>query len=186
MNSAEEERELIKRAKTDPEAFGELYEYYVERIYNYIYFRTGNVHDAEDLTGRVFFKALEAIGSYRDMGFPFSAWLFRIAHNQVANYHRDRSRKREFSIDDLAVADLSEHRKSPEAAAILQQQREDLLKILKDLTPIKQEVIVPKFVEKLSNAEIGAVLNKSEGAIKSIYHRTLVELRERLDSDDFL
>ena len=63
MNSAEEERELIKRAKTDPEAFGELYEYYVERIYNYIYFRTGNVHDAEDLTGRVFFKALEAIGS---------------------------------------------------------------------------------------------------------------------------
>jgi len=186
MNSAEEERELIKRAKTDPEAFGELYEYYVERIYNYIYFRTGNVHDAEDLTGRVFFKALEAIGSYRDMGFPFSAWLFRIAHNQVANYHRDRSRKREFSIDDLAVADLSERRKSPEAAAILQQQREDLLKILKDLTPIKQEVIVLKFVEKLSNAEIGAVLNKSEGAIKSIYHRTLVELRERLDSDDFL
>ena len=85
MNSAEEERELIKRAKTDPEAFGELYEYYVERIYNYIYFRTGNVHDAEDLTGRVFFKALEAIGSYRDMGFPFSAWLFRIVHNQVAN-----------------------------------------------------------------------------------------------------
>ncbi len=186
MNSVEEERELIKRAKTDPEAFGELYEYYVERIYNYIYFRTGNVHDAEDLTGRVFFKALEAIGSYRDMGFPFSAWLFRIAHNQVANYHRDRSRKREFSIDDIAVANLSEHRKSPEATAILQQQREDLLKILKDLTPIKQEVIVLKFVEKLSNAEIGAVLNKSEGAIKSIYHRTLVELRERLDSDDFL
>ncbi|HAE85465.1 MAG TPA: RNA polymerase subunit sigma-70 [Anaerolineaceae bacterium] len=185
MNSQQEEQELIKRAKVDPEAFGELYEQYVERIYNYIYFRTGNVHDAEDLTGKVFFKALEAIGNYHDMGLPFSAWLYRIAHNQVANFHRDRSRKREIPIDEIAVSNLSEKRKSPEAAAITQEQREDLLKILKDLTPIKQEVIVLKFVEKLSNAEIGAVLNKSEGAIKSIYHRTLVELRERLDSDDF-
>jgi RNA polymerase sigma-70 factor (ECF subfamily) len=185
MNPQEEEQALIKRAKVDPEAFGELYECYVERIYNYIYFRIGNVHDAEDLTGKVFFTALEAFGNYHDMGLPFSAWLYRIAHNQVANYHRDRSRKREISIDDMMVADLPARSRSPEATAIRRQQEEALRTILADLTPLKQEVILLKFVDKLSNAEIAAVLNKSEGAIKSIYHRTLLELRDRLDAHDF-
>jgi RNA polymerase sigma-70 factor (ECF subfamily) len=185
MNTQEEEQALIKRAKLEPEAFGELYERYVERIYNYIYFRIGNVHDAEDLTGKVFFKALEAIGNYHDMGLPFSAWLYRIAHNQVANYHRDRSRKREISIDDMMIAELPGRVRSPEAAAIRQQQEDALRVILSDLTPLKQEVILLKFVDKLSNAEIATVLNKSEGAIKSIYHRTLLELRDRLDAHDF-
>jgi len=185
MNPQHEEQELIKRAKVDPEAFGELYEQYVERIYNYIYFRTGNVHDAEDLTGKVFFKALQAIGNYKDMGLPFSAWLYRIAHNQIANYHRDRSRKREISIDDMATVDLAAHSRSPETVAIRQQEHEDLLRMVGDLTPLKREVVFLKFVEKLSNAEIAKVLNKSEGAIKSIYHRTLLELREKIDADQF-
>ena len=76
---------LIARAKEDPEAFGLLYERYVGNIYNYIYYRTGNHHDAEDLTARTFFRALKHVSRYVDRGAPFSAWLYRIAHNLVAN-----------------------------------------------------------------------------------------------------
>ena len=96
-----DESELIARAKTDKEAFGELYEQYVERIYNYVYYRTGNAEDAEDLTARIFFKAMQHIGNYHDRGLPFSAWLYRIAHNLVANWHRDRSRRKIISLDDI-------------------------------------------------------------------------------------
>ena len=79
-NDFKEESILIERAKTDREAFGQLYERYVDRIYNYVYYRTGNAADAEDLTARIFERALNHIGNYRDQGVPFSAWLYRIAH----------------------------------------------------------------------------------------------------------
>ena len=114
MDEKQEEKELIDRAKTDPAAFGELYRRYVDRIYNYIYYRTGSVGDAEDLTGKVFFKAMSHIQSYKHMGLPFSAWLYRIAHNLVANYHRDRSRKQELSLDDLPGQILPKSEQHPE------------------------------------------------------------------------
>ena len=76
---------------------------YVERIYNYVYYRTGNLHDAEDLTARVFQRAMNHIHNYTDRGVPFSAWLYRIAHNLVANWHRDRSRRQEIPLSDLPV-----------------------------------------------------------------------------------
>ena len=106
MTVNKDEIKLINSAKNDPAAFGQLYEKYVERIYNYIYYRTGNNRDAEDLTARVFFKALKNIGTYRHLGLPFSAWLYRIAHNLVANYHRDRARLKEISIESLPDPNL--------------------------------------------------------------------------------
>ncbi|MCZ7667598.1 MAG: sigma-70 family RNA polymerase sigma factor [Chloroflexi bacterium] len=96
-----EESALIERAKTDSEAFGLLYERYYGRIYNYVYYRTGNVDDAQDLTARIFERAMNHIGRYEDKGLPFSAWLYRIAHNLVANFHRDRSRHRLIALDDI-------------------------------------------------------------------------------------
>ncbi|MBM2842845.1 MAG: polymerase sigma-70 factor, subfamily (modular protein), partial [Anaerolineales bacterium] len=88
-----EELSLVARAGSDADAFGVLYERHVRRIYNYIFYRTGNHHDAEDLTARVFQRALRHVGKFEDKGVPFSAWLYRIAHNLVANWHRDRSRR---------------------------------------------------------------------------------------------
>ena len=169
---------LINAAKTDPEAFGQLYERYVERIYNYIYFRVGGAGDAEDLTARVFFKALRSIGGYRHMGLPFSAWLYRIAHNLVANYHRDRSRMQEISIENLVVEDTSKS-SAPEHLMETRQENDFLLALINDLSPQKKELIILKYVQKLSNEEIGQIFGKTEGAIKSLYHRTLVELKER-------
>ena len=93
---------LIERAKTDKDAFGQLYELYYTRIYNYVYYRTGNVEDAEDLTARIFERAMQHIGRYQNQGVPFSAWLYRIAHNLVANWHRDNSRRKIISIEDIS------------------------------------------------------------------------------------
>ena len=173
-----EEVALINAAKTDPEAFGLLYERYVERIYNYIYFRVGGAGDAEDLTAKVFFKALRNIGGYRHMGLPFSAWLYRIAHNLVANYHRDRFKIQEIAIENLIVEDTNRS-SAPEHMLETKQENDFLMSLVNDLSSQKRELIILKYVQKLSNEEIGQIFGKTEGAIKSLYHRTLVELKER-------
>lgn len=173
-----EEVALINAAKTDPEAFGLLYERYVERIFNYIYFRVGGTGDAEDLTAKVFFKALRNIGGYRHMGLPFSAWLYRIAHNLVANYHRDRFKIQEISIENLIVEDTNRS-SAPEHMMETKQENDFLMSLVNDLSSQKRELIILKYVQKLSNEEIGQIFGKTEGAIKSLYHRTLVELKER-------
>lgn len=183
MTDKQDEITLIDKAKTDPVAFGELYKEYVERIYNYIFYRIGSTKDAEDLTGKVFFKAMNHIQGYRHMGLPFSAWLYRIAHNLVANYHRDRSRKREISLDDLPGQVLQQIELQPETRVVRRQEVDDLLATIRDLAPNRQEVLILKFVDQLSNAEIGLIMRKSEGAIKSLYHRTLLELREKMESE---
>lgn len=167
---------LIEWAKDDAEAFGELYERYVKKIYNYVYYRTGNHHDAEDLTSRVFFRALGHIGNYTDRGVPFSAWLYRIAHNLIANWHRDRGRQRVLPLDDYMSDDG--HFDGPEAAAELSEERERLLRSIRALPAERQELLILKFVERLSNAEIGTIMDRTEGAIKSLYHRTLLTLRD--------
>lgn len=173
-----DENELVELAKTEPGAFGELYERYVKRIYNYVYYRTGNHHDAEDLTARVFQRALTHIPRYENRGVPFSAWLYRIAHNLVVNWHRDRKRRQVISIDDLALSTLKAE--APEAFAEKQEQEELLLTAIQRLPTDRQQLLMFKFVDKLSNAEIGEIMGRSEGAIKSLYHRTLLALRDEI------
>lgn len=174
-----DEVSLINLARTDPEAFGILYERYVDRIYNYVFFRVGNSTEAEDLTSKVFFRALMSIGSYKHMGLPFSAWIYRIAHNLVANYHRDRMRGREISIENLNLTETGKLA-APEQKIAQLQDHEFLLRVINDLSPQKRELIVLKFVQNLSNEEISYIFGKTEGAIKSLYHRTLLELRDRV------
>lgn len=176
--SGMDDSELIKLAKTDKDAFGQLYERYADKIYNYIYYRTGNVADAEDLTARVFMRAMKHIGNYDDRGVPFSAWLYRIAHNLVANWHRDRSRRKILSLDD--VSHWRFHEDGPESLTQLLEDRELLLSTIRRLPADRQELLILKFVERLSNKEIGDIMGRSEGAIKSLYHRTLLALREEI------
>jgi RNA polymerase sigma-70 factor (ECF subfamily) len=170
--------ELVARVREDPSAFGQLYERYVAKIYNYVYYRTGNHHDAEDLTGRVFYRALMHVDRFVDRGVPFSAWLYRIAHNLVANWHRDHARRQEFSLEDLSLT--SPLRDTPEATTEANEQRARLLSAIRRLPIERQELLILKFVEQLPNAEIGEIMGRSEGAIKSLYHRTLLSLRDDL------
>jgi RNA polymerase sigma factor, sigma-70 family len=173
---------LARAAKGDREAFGILYERYVGRIYNYIYYRTGNVSDAEDLTSRVFNRAISHIGLYRNVGVPFSAWLYRIAHNLVANWHRDNSRRQEVPLEDNHLThQRGEH---PEITLERSEELESLLTVIRKLPDDRQQLLILKFVENMSNAEIGMIMNRSEGAIKSLYHRTLLSLREELERMD--
>jgi len=175
--------ELVDLAKEDnKEAFGELYERYVEKIYNYIYYRTGNHHDAEDLTARVFFRAMGHIENYTERGVPFQAWLYRIAHNLVANWHRDRGRRKVIPLDEFIATSL--HVDAPDRQAEDNEERERLLTAIRRLPEERQQLLVLKFVEHQSNAEIGEAMDRTEGAIKSLYHRTLIALRDELQMQD--
>jgi len=179
MTTGMDEATLIKRAKSDKEAFGQLYERYVDKIYSYIYYRTSNEREAEDLTARVFFRAMQHIDSYEDRGFPFSAWLYRIAHNLVANWHRDHSRRQIFSMENVEQWHVTYE--GPESTAEQIGDREALLQAVRRLPADRQDLLLFKFVEQLTNAEIGAIMNRSEGAVKSLYYRTLQELRVELE-----
>jgi len=175
-----EDSQLIALAKADKAAFGELYERYVNRIYNYIYYRTGNHQEAEDLTAKVFIRALKHIENYDERGVPFSAWLYRIAHNLVANWHRDHSRRKIIPLDEFI--NKTTRAEMPETITEEHEERELLLASLRRLPPDRQQLIILKYVERLSNAEIGEIMDKTEGAIKSLYYRTLSTLREELST----
>lgn len=171
-----DENKLIEQAKNDPEAFGTLYELYVEKIYNYIYYRIGNHQDAEDLTAKVFHRALNHIPNYTNKGAPIAAWLYRIAHNLVANWHRDTKRRQVIALEQITLS--GDKQSNPHQAAERNNEDELLLAAIQKLPPTRQELLTLKFVERMSNADIGVVMGRSEGAIKSLYHRTLVSLKK--------
>lgn len=180
----ETEPALVERAKTDPEAFGELYERYVDKIYNYIYYRVSDPNDAEDLTARTFFQALAKLESYEHRGLPFSAWLYRIAHNLVANWHRQHARRKFVSIEDVNLTSFRHG--NPSESAERKETRSELLEAIHRLAEDRQQLLVLKYVERLSNAEIGYVMGRSESSIKSLYHRTLQSLRKDLEKRELL
>jgi RNA polymerase sigma-70 factor (ECF subfamily) len=176
-----DEARLIEQAKTDPEVFGQLYEKYVERIYTYIYYRTSNHYDAEDLTARTFHRALRHLPRYEQRGAPFSAWLYRIAHNLVANWHRDRSRRKVIALDELALHyQQRQSVEGPEQFVQHGEEKAELLRVIRRLPADRQQLLILKFVEGLTNRAIGRIMRRSEGAIKSLYHRTLIALREEM------
>lgn len=177
----ESDQALIARARTDRLAFGALYERYVDRIHAYILYRTGSAPDAEDLTQRVFSQALAALDGYDTAAGSVGGWLFRIAHNLLANYHRTRARRPAAPLEaaedavDPALPIVEGLEAAEDARAVR--------RALGRLTPERQHLILLKYVVGLSNAEIGRVLDKSEGAIKSLLRRTLAALRRELEKD---
>src|SRR6476620_9373010 len=137
--------ELVILAKDSQEAFGVLYERYIEKIYKYIYYRTGNHQDAEDLTAAVFHRALGHIESYTERGVPFQAWLYRIAHNLVANWHRDRGRRKVVPLDEFIAAGL--HSESPADTTESKEEREKLVEAIQRLPEERQQLLLLKFVD---------------------------------------
>jgi len=171
-----DEKIIDEISQGNQDAFGFLYERYVDRIYNYIYYRTGNPHDAEDLTARVFYRAMRHIHNYSNRGLPLSAWLYRIAHNLVANWHRDNSRRKEVPLDEGFMS--SERIDHPEHELVKSEESERLMALVRKLPSDRQQLLILKFIDHLSNAEIGQIMGRTEGAVKSLYHRTLMSLRD--------
>jgi RNA polymerase sigma-70 factor, ECF subfamily len=179
--SIETDAQLVRKAQKDREAFGQLYERYVRKIYTYIYYRTGHPEEAEDLTSKVFQKAQLHLPRYRDQGLPFSSWLYRIAHNMVANWYRDHGRRKMVGLEE-AVAYTAGELTSHETERAEEQKR--LMRAIRTLSADKQQLLILKYSEEYSNAEIGEIMGRSEGAIKSLFHRILVALREALENND--
>ncbi|MCX7682302.1 MAG: sigma-70 family RNA polymerase sigma factor [Anaerolineae bacterium] len=170
---------LVERAKRDPEAFGILYERYVNQIYNYLYYRVGNHHDAEDLTARTFFQALKHIGRYEERGLSFGIYLHRIAHNLASNWHRDHSWQEVIPIEHLETLEDSEE--GPQSLVEQQEEREILFRAIRNLSSDHQQVLILRHVEQMDHASIAKIMGRSRGAVKALYHRALVALRKELD-----
>lgn len=169
----------VGAAQSDPAAFGVLYRRYVDRVYGYCFHLLGDHHDAEDATERTFLAALAAIGDFRDQGATFRAWLFRIAHNQLANTLRARARHRSDSLDAVAEPAVA-----ADPAGIVGRAEEShrVRRALARLPEDRRAVIVLRFGDGLSAREIGEVLGRSEGAVRVLQHRALRELAESLSS----
>jgi len=167
----------VRAAQRDRAAFGALYRRYVDRVYGYCFYLLGDHHDAEDATERTFTAALAAIDAFRDEGATFRAWLFRIAHNQLANALRSRHRQRAASLEVVA-----EPRASADPAGLLSlaEEARGLRRALDKLPVDRRQVVVLRFVDGLSAREIGAVLGRSEGAVRVLQHRALRQLAEML------
>jgi RNA polymerase sigma-70 factor (ECF subfamily) len=178
-----DERRLVERARTSPDAFGRLYDQYVERVYRYAYRRLGTHPEAEDLTAQVFHRALEALPQYEWRGLPFGAWLFRIAHNLVVDRHRARAAAPAASLDDLVAVGAEPAADTPTAAEALEAQEAGLAAwaAVKRLPPMQQRAVVLRFARDLSHAEVGAIIGRSETATKQLIYRAMLSLRARME-----
>lgn len=174
------EAALVELAKREGDAFGELYRRNVDRIYTYIYYRTGNAADAEDLTARAFHQALTHLPRYTDHGVPFAAWLYRIAHNLVANHHRSHSRWKLTSLEDLELS--ARPADNPERIAEVNERKRALWSAIRRQPEERQRLLILKYADRLSNEEIGEQMGRTESAIKSLYFRTLKALKADLEA----
>lgn len=174
------ESELVELAAAgDSGAFGELYLRYLDVIYRYVYFRVGDVHDAEDLTEMTFLRAWESLPSYKNQGSPFTSWLYRIAHNLVVDHHRRMRPYQPISqVDQLDRLDDAQagliHR------LIASEEVEELTQALSRLTEEQQQVIILRFIQGLNHAEVARLLNKSDGACRMLQFRALTTLNQIL------
>lgn len=168
-----DETTLRKRAEAlDPVALGSIYDQYATKIYSYIYHRTGDSVLAEDLAGDVFVRMLEAMRSDRGWQTSLQGWLFRIAHNLIVDHFRRASKRDGVELDERWMA-----AEKPEHTFEGLFSSNQLRLGMRFLTEEQQQVVVLKFVEGLSNAEVADVLGKSEGAVKALQHRGLSALR---------
>jgi RNA polymerase sigma-70 factor (ECF subfamily) len=169
------ERQLVLRAsKRDRQAFATLYDMFADKIYRYIYYKVGNKPDAEDLTSQVFMKSWQAIAGYQWTDRPFVAWLYRIAHNLVVDHfrtHRDAS-----PLDEMVTIETGDP--GPEAKLEDCLTQETVRNALTRLTHDQQQVVILRFLEGYSTAEVAAIMGKQEGAVRTLQHRALAGLKQ--------
>jgi RNA polymerase sigma-70 factor (ECF subfamily) len=178
VDTARDVRALVERAQGgDREALEELYLIHFDRIYSYLHLSVGNRHDAEDLTTQTFLKMLEAIGRFRWQSVPFSAWLFRIAHNLAIDHFRARRR---VQPEDEVPEVPGQEESSAEQQAMDSLGQAGMLALIGRLSPEQRQVLTLKFLFGFANAEVAEILGKTEGAVKSLQHRALATLQKHV------
>ena len=170
--------ELAERAIAgDAEAFGGLYDRYVDAVYRYVYYRVGDQAEAEDVTSDVFFKALRAMPRYQPRQ-PFLAWLYRIARNSVID--RARRLRPQVSFEDALRHASADRVVDPDALLDQLSDSTTLRAAIKRLTPLQQDVIILRYVEGLDTKEIGRIIGRRDGTVRGIEFRALGMLRSVL------
>jgi len=178
--STDDLRRLVELAQQgDREALEALYLMHFDRIYSYLHMSVGNRHDAEDLTTQTFLKMLEAIGRFRWQSAPFSAWLFRIAHNLAMDHFRSRRR---WQPEEEVPEPAGQVESSAEDEALRVLSSENMFDLIEQLSDEQRQVLILKFVFDFSNLEAATVLEKTEGAVKSLQHRALASLQKHVSS----
>jgi RNA polymerase sigma-70 factor, ECF subfamily len=173
----QDEQSLVRRAQQqDQDAFAELYEAYFDKIYRYIVLKIGDRTEAEDMTQQVFLKALKSLPGYKWKDVPFSAWLYRIAHNQVVDHFRKSSREQSCELTEEITPD--DPAENPQAQTELKVSIESLVKATRQLTKAQQEVIALRFSSDLPVADVARLMGRSEGAIKALQHSAVLALRK--------
>ena len=178
--SKEEVEDLVRRAQQGrSEAFAGLYEAYYDKIYRYVMFKTGDTLEAEDLTEEVFLRMLESIGSFKWQGYPFTSWLFRIAHNLVIDYYRKAGRQKKTSLDD-AMRVVGSDGVDVDRKLDIELSIKEVKDAMGGLTQLQQEVLSLRFAGGLSVAETAEAMGKKENAVKALQHAAIKKLRTLL------
>lgn len=173
--------DILQRAQRgDSEAITALYQAHVASIYRYIAYRVPSEADAEDLTAEVFVKMVEGLPNYQVTGAPFAAWLYSIASARVIDFRRRAARRPQTELDEM----LSSDEATPEAHLQAREEVSALRGALGRLSDEQQQVLVLRFIERRSHADVAVVIGKTESAVKSIQHRALVQLAALLGSKD--
>lgn len=169
---------LVKRAvEGDAQAFGDLYERYLNQIYRYIFYRVSDPGLAEDFTETVFLRVWENLSSFQKDRISFKGWLFRVAHNLLVDYYR--TRKQQQSLDD--DFDLPDEGQSPEEFLITAEQETLVHLALRRIKKEYQDILTLRFINELSHAEAAKALDRSIGAVRVLQHRALQALDKELD-----
>lgn len=162
-------------------AFGQLYDYYIPKIYRYILLKVRHKYEAEDICHDVFLSAWQNLATYVSKGHPFSSWLYQIARNKVIDHYRTQKNHSSIdNIDEQFVKVVSTIERSVDNALHFQKVKTAMAKLSAD----QQDVLIMRFVEDLSHREIGSAIGKSEGAVRLIQHRALHTLREFMEKDE--
>ena len=173
------ERQLVLQAQDgNSEAFGQLYDAYMERIYRFVYFRVEDQQTAEDITSQVFLKAWNNLDRFSFNRTPYLAWLYTIAHNAVIDHYR--TRKVTTALDDVQLSQ-QDHAEAVENDIDLSAEMRLVKEALQLLTDDQQKVLTLKFIEGMSNHEIASHLGKREGAIRALQMRGLQALAKQLE-----
>lgn len=160
----------------DKEAFGTLYDTYLDAVYRFVFFRIGIKEEAEDITETTFVSVFTHIDTYKEHGLPFEAWLFRIARNKIIDYYRKK--KQTVTLD--AVVGLEDTKQGPEKKTEIALTKEMVMKKLRELPDTYQEIIILKYIEERDNEEISTILDKPVDQVRVLQSRALARLRTLL------
>lgn len=188
VSSAEREEDaaLARRAGSgEAEAFGVLYDRYVDAVYRYVFYRVRNEAEAEDVTSDVFMRALRAIPKYEPRQ-AFLAWLYRIARNAVIDRSRRQASRQQVSFEDALAHPNADQVVNPDAGLLAGSDASVVRVAMRQLTPLQQEILVLRYVEGYDTKTISKLVGKRDGTIRGIEFRALSALRALIPSREAL